>query len=54
MNLLQSRTVVCFVDNDINSSRDTIGIKDLRGGETGVHIPKVASKCSIIMLFMAG
>ena len=38
---------VCFVDNDIDSSRDswdTIGIKDRRGEETGMHIPKVASQ----------
>ena len=38
---------VCFVDNDIYSSRDswdTIGIKDRRGEEAGVHVPKVASQ----------
>ena len=38
---------VCFMDNDMDSSRDTwetILVKNRNGGETAVHIPKVASQ----------
>ena len=37
---------VCFMDNDMDSSRDTwetILVKNRNGGEIAVHIPKVAS-----------
>ena len=38
---------VCFMDNDMDSSCDTwetILVKNRNGGETAVHIPKVASQ----------
>ena len=38
---------ICFMDNDMDSSRDTwetILVKNRNGGETAVHIPKVASQ----------
>ena len=42
-----NNNAVCFMDNDMDSSRDTwetILVKNRNGGETAVHIPKVASQ----------